>query len=161
MKNFMNFKEFSVNEESSWSNSEWEEYYGKSRETKLGKTLQDISNDIRQETRKTGDAELNAPAWLLTRGIAGLFNLGASITDSARRKKKKDNSEEDKRGEKEKKEKIQREREWEEFVRDSEKKGISKFGKDWSLVNPRTPEEKRYTETVRRREREMISRMTK
>ena len=157
----MNFKEFSVNEGSTWSNSEWEEYYGKTRETKLGKTLQDISNDIRQETRKTGDAELNAPAWLLTRGIASLFNLGASIADSAKNKKKKADSQEDQKESKEKKEKLELERQWEEFVRDSERKGIAKFGKDWSLVNPRTPEEKIYSESVRRREREMIARMMK
>ena len=48
MKNFMNFKEFSVNERSDWDNSDWDSYYGKTRDTKLGKTLQDISNDIRQ-----------------------------------------------------------------------------------------------------------------
>jgi hypothetical protein len=158
MKNFMNFKEFSMNEGSSWSNSEWEEYYGKTRETKLGKTLQDISNEIRQETRKTGDAELNAPAWLLTKGISSLFNLGASIADSAKKKKKKSATEEAPKAEKEK---IELEREWEEFVRDSEKKGIAKFGKDWSLINPRTEEEKKYSEYVRRREREMIDRMLK
>ena len=159
----MNFKEFSMNEGSDWSNSDWDEYYGKTRETKLGKTLQDISNDIRQETRKTGDAELNAPAWLLARGISGLFNLGAAIADSSRVKKKKsnDDADEDPKKSKEKKEKIELERKWEEFVRDSEKRGIAKFGKDWSLLNPRTEEEKRYAESVRRKEREMIDRMLK
>ena len=158
----MNFKEFSMNEASDWGNSDWDDYYGKSRETKLGKTLQDISNDIRQETRKTGDAELNAPAWLLTKGISSLFNLGASVADSARRRKKKSNKEEEAPKEsKERKEKIEAEREWEEFVRDSEKKGIARFGKDWSLLNPKTEEEKRYTEQVRRKEREMIARILK
>ena len=155
MKNFMNFKEFSVNE-----GSDWDEYYGKTRDTKLGKTLQDISNDLRQETRKTGDTELNAQKWILAKGLSSLFNLGASIADSGKRKKKT-NSEDSKEEKKETKEKIELEREWEEFVRDSEKKGISRFGKDWSLLNPRTPEERRYTETVRRREREMIARMLK
>jgi hypothetical protein len=165
MKNFMNFKEFSVNERSDWDNSDWDSYYGKTRDTKLGKTLQDISNDIRQETRKTGDEELNAPAWLLAKGVSSLFNLGASIADAGRRRKKKDNSEEDKkedkREEKEKDKKLRIEREWEEFVRDSEKKGIARFGKDWSLLNPKTEEEKKYSESVRRREREMIARMIK
>ena len=126
MKNFMNFKEFSMNERSDWS-SDWDEYYGKTRETKLGKTLQDISNEIRQNTRKKGDSELNAPAWLLSRGLSTLFNLGASIADSSKRKKKKTGSDENSKEEKEKKEKLQLEREWEEFVRDSEKKGIAKL----------------------------------
>jgi hypothetical protein len=158
MKNFMNFKEFSVNEK-----SDWDDYYGKTRDTELGKTLQDISNDIRQETRKTGDAELNAPAWLLAKGLSSLFNLGAHIADtgSRRKKRKKDNPEEDKKQEKEEKERVQLEREWEEFVRDSEKKGIARFGNGWSLLNPRTPEERRYSESVRRKEREMIARMTR
>ena len=151
----MNFKEFSVNE-----GSDWDDYYGKTRDTKLGKTLQDISNDIRQETRKTGDAELNAPAWLLAKGLSSLFNLGASVADSAK-KKKKSNPKDPKENNKETKERIELEREWEEFIRDSEKKGIARFGKDWSLLNPRTEEEKRYSETVRRREREMIARMIK
>lgn len=152
----MNFKEFSVNED-----SDWDEYYGKTRDTKLGKTLQDISNDIRQETRKTGDAELNAPSWLLAKGLSSLFNLGASAADLSKKKRKKSDPEDGKEERKETKEKLELERDWEEFVRNSEKKGIAKFGKDWSLASPRTEEERKYTETVRRREREMIARMVK
>lgn len=148
----MNFKEFSVNE-----SSDWDSYYGNTRETKLGRKLQDISNNIRQDLRKTGSDEMNSSAWLLTKGLSSLFNLGAKIADGKRGKNKSD-AEENK---KERKEKEGLEREWEEFVRDSEKKGISRFGSDWSLISPRTEEEKRYAESVRKREREMISRMIK
>jgi hypothetical protein len=145
----MNFKEFSVNE-----SSDWDSYYGNNRETKLGKKLQDIANNIRQDLRKTGSEEMNSSAWLLTKGLGSLFNLGAKIADGKKGKKKSDDE-----NKKEKKEKLELEREWEEFVRDSEKKGISKFGSDWTLMSPRTDEEKRYSESVRRREKEMISRM--
>jgi hypothetical protein len=126
-----------------------------SRETKIGRKLQDIANNIRQELRKTGSEEMNSSAWLLNRGLGSLFNLGAKIADGKKGKKKSDEDKDKRR----RNEKLELEREWEEFVRDSEKKGISKFGSDWSLMSPRTDEERRYSESVRRREREMISRM--
>ena len=150
----MNFKEFSVNER-----SDWDSYYGNTRETNLGKKLQDISNNIRQDLRKTGSEELNSSAWILSKAFSSLFNLGAKIADGNKGKKKSNT--EIKKEDNKTKEKLELEREWEEFVRDSEKKGIARFGKDWSLLNPRTEEEKRYSETVRRREREMIARMIK
>lgn len=153
MKNFMNFKEFSVNEGSTWSNSDWEEYYGKTRETKLAKTLQEIANDIRQETRKTGDSDLSAPAWLLKRGLASLFNLGASAADWKKGKKKKSGEEN--------KEREEAKKEWGDFIKNSERMGLSKFGPDWSLLNPRTPEERRYSEKVRKKELELIDKMTR
>jgi hypothetical protein len=156
MKNFMNFKEFSMNER-----YDWDSYYGdNSRETELGKKLQDISNKLRYSLRKTGPEELDSSAWLLKKGLSSLFNLGAKIADGKKGKNKSDDGEKKKLLNKEK-EKIELEREWEEFVKDSERKGISKFGEDWSLLNPRTEEEKRYSETVRRREMEMIARMIK
>jgi hypothetical protein len=153
MKNFMNFKEFSMNE-----NSNWDDYYGNYRETKLAKTLQDISNDIRQATRRTGDDELNPAAWLFAKGLSGLFNIGAKIADTKRggKNSKSGTSNAEK---KESKEKIKAEKEWEEFVRSSEKNGISKFGKDWSLASPRNEEERRYTEKIRKREKELIDRI--
>ena len=152
----MNFKEFSVNER-----SDWDSYYGfNDRETKLGKKLQDISNNLRMDLRKTGSEEINSSAWILKKGLSSLFNLGAKIADG-KKGKKKSGGEEEKKLSKERKEKMELEREWEEFVKDSEKKGIDRFGKDWSLLNPKTEEERRYNESVRKREREMISRMIK
>jgi len=152
----MNFKEFSVNER-----SDWDSYYNfNDRETKLGKKLQSISNELRYDLRKTGSEELNSSAWLLKKGLSSLFNLGAKLADGKKDKKKSDD-EEEKKLSKERKEKLELEREWEEFVRDSEKKGISRFGKDWSLIKSRTEEERRYNESVRKKEKEMISRILK
>jgi hypothetical protein len=156
MKNFMNFKEFSVNERYDWGNSDWDSYYGKTRETKLSKALQDISNDLRQETRKTGDASLSPAKWVIAKGLSSLLNLGASAADWKKSKKKKSEEEEE-----ENKKREEARKDWEEFIKSSERIGLSKFGPGWSLLNPRTPEERRYSEKVRKRELELIDKMTR
>jgi hypothetical protein len=160
MKNFMNFKEFSVNERYDWGNSDWDSYYGKTRENKLSKALQDISNDLRQSTRATGDSELTPAKWIIAKGLSSLFNLGASAADWRKSKKKK-SEEDNEKEEKENKEREEVRKEWEEFIKSSEKTGLDKFGPDWTLLNPRTPEERRYSERVRKRELELIDKMTR
>lgn len=161
MKNFMDFKTFSVSE--SYYNEF--SYLGKERRTELGRRLEKMRSDVKAETssqEKFGDIFLN-------KALSGLFRLGAATADlfgdrdKGRKKKIKDEEEIEKAfsGWREDLGPTTTEKDLEKFVKKSEETAFKRYGKSWDYNNPKNAEQKKFAEEIKRGENEIVKRMKK
>ena len=161
MKNFMDFKTFSVSE--SYYNDF--SYLGKDRRTDLGKRLEKMRSDVKSETSSQklfGDIILN-------KALSGLFRLGAATADlfgdrdKGRKKKIKDEEgiEKSFSGWREDLGPTTTEKDLEKFVKKSEETAFKRYGKSWDYNSPKNAEQKKFAEEIRRGENEIVKRMKK
>jgi hypothetical protein len=175
MKNLLNFRDFSLNE------GYYEDYgWGreKERKTEVAKRLETIRQ---RALRRIDYSNLSQPKpwekgrgpnpvnWLLGKAYTGLLGASASVADLFA-PKEKDGKEKDKPESKgEKKSGFEEwkgslgekatEKDLEDFITRSEIIGKRKFGSNWDYKNPKTPEEKKYAQEVRKGELEILQRM--
>lgn len=161
MKNFMNFKEFSVNE--SYYNDF--SYLGKDRRTELGRKLERMRADVKSETSSQklfGDIVLN-------KVLSGLFRVGAAAADMLGKKgekgspkeKKKEETQDAFSGWREDLGPTTTEKDLEKFVKKSEETAFKRYGKSWDYNNPKGEEQKKFADMVRKGENEIVKRMKK
>jgi len=161
MKNFMNFKEFSVNE--SYYNDF--SYLGKDRRTELGRKLERMRADVKSETssqKMFGDIVLN-------KVLSGLFRVGAATADilgkrderGSSKEKKKEDAPDSFSGWREDLGPTTTEKDLEKFVKKSEETAFKRYGKSWDYNNPKGGEQKKFADMVRKGENEIVKRMKK
>jgi hypothetical protein len=161
MKNFMNFKEFSVNE--SYYNDF--SYLGKDRRTELGRKLERMRADVKSEASSQklfGDIVLN-------KVLSGLFRVGAATADILGKKGERGSSKEKKKEEtqdafsgwREDLGPTTTEKDLEKFVKKSEETAFKRYGKSWDYNNPKGEEQKKFADMVKKGENEIVKRMKK
>ena len=161
MKNFMNFKEFSVNE--SYYNDF--SYLGKDRRTELGRKLERMRADVKSEASSQklfGDIGLN-------KVLSGLFRVGAATADILGKKGERGSSKEKKKEEtqdafsgwREDLGPTTTEKDLEKFVKKSEETAFKRYGKSWDYNNPKGEEQKKFADMVKKGENEIVKRMKK
>jgi len=161
MKNFMNFKEFSVNE--SYYNDF--SYLGKDRRTELGRKLERMRANVKSEAssqKMFGDIVLN-------KVLSGLFRAGAATADILGKKNEKGESKEKKKedtqdafsGWREDLGPTTTEKDLEKFVKKSEETAFKRYGKSWDYNNPKGEDQKKFADTIRKGENEIVKRMKK
>lgn len=161
MKNFMNFKEFSVNE--SYYNDF--SYLGKDRRTELGRKLERMRANVKSEAssqKMFGDIVLN-------KVLSGLFRAGAATADilgkknekGASKEKKKEDTQDAFSGWREDLGPTTTEKDLEKFVKKSEETAFKRYGKSWDYNNPKGEDQKKFADTIRKGENEIVKRMKK
>ena len=161
MKNFMDFKTFSVNE--SYYNDF--SYLGKDRRTELGRKLERMRADVKSETssqKMFGDIVLN-------KVLSGLFRVGAATADilgkkgerGSSKEKKKEDAQDSFSGWREDLGPTTTEKDLEKFVKKSEETAFKRYGKSWDYNNPKGGEQKKFADMVRKGENEIVKRMKK
>ncbi len=161
MKNFMNFKEFSVNE---YYYNDFS-YLGKDRRTELGRKLERMRADVKSETssqKMFGDIVLN-------KVLSGLFRVGAATADilgkkgerGSSKEKKKEDAQDAFSGWREDLGPTTTEKDLERFVKKSEETAFKRYGKSWDYNNPKGEDQKKFADTIRKGENEIVKRMKK
>lgn len=174
MKNLKNFQEFAEDKGLNEYYTNFNYSLPKERSTKLGQKLEDIRSNIRREMdRKYGFGTntgfqmdtLDSPGYLLGSIFSGLAGAasGAAEILSPRGKKGliKNPKAEDSRSEVE----IEKwgeklgprttEKDLENFAKKSEEIALRRYGKDWSYNNPKTPDQRKFANLIRKREEEL------
>lgn len=161
MKNFMDFKTFSVSE--SYYNDF--SYFGKDRSTELGRKLERIRGRVKSEApnqKLYGDMIVN-------KLFSGLLGIGAAASDALGKKR------EGKKDKKESKEDMGKsfsewsenlgptttEKDLEKFAKKSEEAAFKRYGKSWDYSNPKGPEQKKFADMIKKGESEIAKRMKK
>lgn len=161
MKNFMNFKEFSVNE--SYYNDF--SYLGKDRRTELGRKLERMRANVKSEAssqKMFGDIVLN-------KVLSGLFRVGAATADilgkknekGASKEKKKEDTQDAFSGWREDLGPTTTEKDLEKFVKKSEETAFKRYGNSWDYNNPKGEDQKKFADMIRKGENEIVKRMKK
>lgn len=181
MKNLKNFKEFD-------SSKELNEYYGgdfsslgKVRSTKIGQKLEDIRNRVKRDIEydrwsSSGRNEydvLESPGWLAKSLLSGLAGAASEVAElfSPNREDRIRLKKSAKDGKISQDEVIElwsdklgpttTEKDLENFARKSEKIALKRYGKEWDYNNPKSGEQKKFAEMIRRGEEEIAKRMKK
>jgi len=169
MKNFMDFKTFSVNED---YYNEFSSIRDKERSTELGKRLEAARSRVRDDIRSSrGYGEkanrvenLDSANWFFKQTLAGVLGLGAAAADLFGSKKGKDS-----RDKKDPQKDFEgwrldlgpttTEKDLERFAERSEKAAIKRYGKDWNYDSPKPGEQKEFANMIRKGETEIVKRM--
>ena len=169
MKNFMDFKTFSVSE--SYYNDF--SYLGKDRKTELGKKLEKIRGRVDDEF-KTEDtygekswrsSKRDAVSWLAGAAISGLLDIGAAAADLFGKSKEDKKRLKDEDPEKsfnaweENLGSTSTEKDLETFVKKSEETAFKRYGKSWNYDNPKGEEQKKFADMIKNGENELVKRM--
>lgn len=161
MKNFMDFKTFSVSE--SYYNDF--SYFGKDRSTELGRKLERIRGRVKAEApnqKLYGDM-------IVSKLVSGLLGLGAAASDALGRsgegkKEKRDKKEETEKAFSEWSENLgptTTEKDLEKFAKKSEEAAFKRYGKSWDYNNPKGSDQKKFADAIKKGESEIASRMKK
>lgn len=167
MKNLKDFNNFSLNEYYSDFS-----YLGSDRSTEVGRRLERMKDRVKQnidfsDPSITGQSTtLGAPGLLAKQLLRGVLGLGAATADlfgkkGEKRSKKKIDPEKEFEGWKEDLGPKTTEKDLESFAKKSEMVALKKFGKDWDYNKPKTPEQKKFADYIRRGEEEIAKRMKK
>ena len=169
MKNFMDFKTFSVSE--SYYNDF--SYLGKDRKTELGKKLEKIRGRVDDEF-KTEDtygekswrsSKRDAVSWLAGAAISGLLDIGAAAADlfgKSKEDKKRLKDEDPEKSFNAWKENLgstSTEKDLETFAKKSEETAFKRYGKSWDYDNPKGEEQEKFADMIKRGENELVKRM--
>jgi hypothetical protein len=161
MKNFMDFKTFSVSE--SYYNDF--SYFGKDRSTELGRKLERIRSGVKAENpnqKMYGDI-------VLGKLLSGLLGVGAAASDAlgksrGRKKEKKEDKEDMQKSFSEWSENLgptTTEKDLEKFAKKSEEAAFKRYGKSWDYNNPKGAEQKKFADLIKKGESEIASKMKK
>jgi hypothetical protein len=169
MKNFMDFKTFSVNEE---YYNDFSSIRDKERSTEIGKRLEAARSRVRDDIRssrgygeKTNRIEnLDSANWFFKQTLAGVLGLGAAAADLFGKKKDKDSRDKkdpqkDFEGWREDLGPTTTEKDLEKFAEKSEKVAIKRYGKDWNYDSPKTEDQKKFADMIKKGENEIVKRM--
>lgn len=157
MKNFMDFKTFSVSE--SYYNDF--SYLGKDRKTELGRKLERMRADVKSETssqKMFGDIVLN-------KVLSGLFRAGAATADllgkngDKKEKSSKEDVEKSFNGWREDLGPTTTGKDLEKFVKRSEETAFKRYGKSWDYNSPKGTDQKKFADEIKRGENEIVKRM--
>ena len=165
----MNFKTFSVNE---YYYNDFSSFRDKARSTELGRSLEAARSRVRDDIRSSrGYGEkanrvenLDSANWFIKQTLAGVLGFGAAAADLFGAKKDKDS-----RDKKDPQKDFEgwrldlgpttTEKDLEKFAEKSEKVAIKRYGKDWSYDSPKTEEQKKFADMIRKGETEIAKRM--
>jgi hypothetical protein len=171
MKNFMDFKTFSVNEE---YYNDFSSIRDKERSTEIGKRLEAARSRVRDDIRssrgygeRTNRIEnLDSANWFFKQTLAGVLGLGAAAADLFGKKKDKDKDSREKKdpqkdfeGWREDLGPTTTEKDLEKFAEKSEKVAVKRYGKDWSYDSPKTEDQKKFADMIKKGENEIVKRM--
>lgn len=169
MKNFMDFKTFSINED---YYNDFSSIRDKERSTAIGKRLEAARSRVRDDIRsskgygeKTNRIEnLDSANWIFKQTLAGVLGLGAAAADLFAKKKGADSRDKkdpqkDFEGWREDLGPSTSEKDLEKFAEKSEKVAIKRYGKDWNYDAPKTEDEKNFAEMIRKGENEIAKRL--
>ena len=172
MKNFMDFKTFSVTE--SYYN-EFSYLRDKERSTEIGKKLEGIRGRVKDQFRTEDSyaekpwrsAKKDAISWLAGEAISGLLGVGAAAADLFGKSKedRKQLKDEDPgkafSGWKENLGSTSTEKDLESFVKKSEETAFKRYGKSWDYSNPKGEDQKKFADMIKKGENEIVKRMKK
>jgi hypothetical protein len=171
MKNFMDFKTFSVNEE---YYNDFSSIRDKERSTEIGKRLEAARSRVRDDIRssrgygeRTNRIEnLDSANWFFKQTLAGVLGLGAAAADLFGKKKDNDKDSREKKdpqkdfeGWREDLGPTTTEKDLEKFAEKSEKVAVKRYGKDWSYDSPKTEDQKKFADMIKKGENEIVKRM--
>jgi hypothetical protein len=160
MKNFMDFKTFSVSE--SYYN-DFSYLRDKERSTEIGKKLEGIRGRVKDQFRTEDSygekpwrsSKKDAVSWLAGAAISGLIGIGAATADLfGKSKEEKAFS-----GWKENLGSTSTEKDLETFVKKSEETAFKRYGKSWDYDNPKGEEQEKFADMIKRGENEIVKRM--
>ena len=166
MKNFMGFKEFSIQES---YYSDYSYLRDTERSTELGKRLERVRRRVKEkfsdEDFRNDAGYSNSVNFLFGKAVSGLLGLGAATSDLFKKSDRKDPD-----GKREDPEKafsgwredlgpVTTEGDLANFVRKSEESALKRYGKSWNYDNPKGPDQEKFAEAIRKGEAEIIKRM--
>jgi len=172
MKNFMDFKTFSVSE--SYYN-DFSYLNGKERSSEIGKKLERVRGRVKDQFRSEDSygekpwrsSKKDAVSWLAGEAISGLLSLGAAAADlfggskEDRKKLKDEDPEKAFSGWRENLGSTSTEKDLENFVKKSEETAFKRYGKSWDYSNPKGEDQKKFADMIKRGESEIAKRMKK
>jgi hypothetical protein len=172
MKNFMDFKTFSVSE--SYYN-EFSYLKDEERSSELGKKLERVRGRVKDQFRSEDSygekpwrsSKKDAINWLAGEAISGVLGLGAAAADlfgKSREDKKKLKDEDPDKAFSPWREDLgstATEKDLEKFVKKSEETAFKRYGKSWDYNNPKGAEQKKFADMIKKGESEIVSRMKK
>jgi hypothetical protein len=161
MKNFMDFKTFSVNED---YYNDFSSFRDKDRSTKLGRRLETVRSGVRDKIRSSREENMDSANWFIRQALSGVLGLGASAADLFGAKKDKGTKDKkdpqkDFEGWREDLGPTTTEKDLERFAERSEKAAIKRYGKDWNYDSPKAGEQKEFANMIRKGETEIVKRM--
>jgi len=170
MKNFMDFKTFSVSE--SYYN-EFSYLRDKERSTEIGKKLEGIRGRVKDQFRTEDSygekpwrsSKKDAVSWLAGAAISGLIGIGAAAADLFGKSKEDKKRLKDEDPEKsfnawlENLGSTSTEKDLETFVKKSEETAFKRYGKSWNYDNPKGEEQKKFADMIKKGEDELVKRM--
>lgn len=166
MKNFMGFKEFSIQES---YYSDYSYLRDPERSTELGKRLEIVRRRVKdklpQDDFRNAEGYSNSVNFLLGKAVTGLLGLGAATSDLFKKSGRKDQD-----GKREDPERafsgwredlgpVTTEGDLENFVRKSEESALKRYGKSWNYNKPEGRDQERFAEAIRKGEAEILKRM--
>lgn len=167
----MDFKTFSVNEE---YYNDFSSIRDKERSTEIGKRLEAARSRVRDDIRssrgygeRTNRIEnLDSANWFFKQTLAGVLGLGAAAADLFGKKKDNDKDSREKKdpqkdfeGWREDLGPTTTEKDLEKFAEKSEKVAVKRYGKDWSYDSPKTEDQKKFADMIKKGENEIVKRM--
>lgn len=165
----MDFKTFSMNEE---YYNDFSSIRDKERSTEIGKRLEAARSRVRDDIRssrgygeRTNRIEnLDSANWFFKQTLAGVLGLGAAAADLFGKKKDKDSRDKkdpqkDFEGWREDLGPTTTEKDLEKFAEKSEKVAIKRYGKEWSYDSPKTDDQKKFADMIKKGENEIVKRM--
>lgn len=166
MKNFMGFKEFSLQES---YYSDYSYLRDTERSTELGKRLEMVRRRVKEkfpeESYIDSSGYSNSVNFLFGKAVSGLLGLGAATSDLFKKSDRKDlegKSEDPERafsGWREDLGPVTTEGDLANFVRKSEESALKRYGKSWNYNKPEGQDQERFAEAIRKGEAEIIKRM--
>ncbi len=158
----MNFKTFSLNE---YYYNDFSPIRDKDRSSKIGRRLEAARTSVRDSIRSQNqEKDMDSARFFVKKTLAGALGFAAATADLFGSKKDKDsrakkNPQKDFEGWREDLGPSTTEKDLDKFAEKSEKVAVKRYGKDWSYDSPKTEDQKKFADYIKKGENEIIKRM--